>query len=86
MRRTRTAPVQGTESIRPSSSHSASTRAKPQARFIDQGDLTGPSFAELRAGENDLSVAAPGAPRALGQLITINGRVLDESGRCRRWT
>ena len=58
-----------------------SPRAQPQPRFIDQGDLTGPVFADLRAGENDLSVAAPGAPRALGQLITISGRVLDESGR-----
>ena len=58
-----------------------SPRARPQPRFLDQGDIAGPRFIDVHPEESDLSVARPGAPRALGQLITISGRVLDESGR-----
>jgi protocatechuate 3,4-dioxygenase beta subunit len=52
-------------------------------RVISLADTTGPVFApaSVPAGETDLSRIAAGAPRALGQLITVSGRVLDESGR-----
>ncbi|MBV8533962.1 MAG: protocatechuate 3,4-dioxygenase subunit beta [Alphaproteobacteria bacterium] len=52
-------------------------------RLISLVDTTGPAFApgSVAPDEADLSRIAPGAPRALGQLITVSGRVLDESGR-----
>lgn len=64
----------------------------PGARFWPRvaslADVTGPVFApdSVLAEEADLSRSGPlgdgmGAPRALGQLITVSGRVLDEAGR-----
>ncbi|MDX2058550.1 MAG: hypothetical protein SFV24_12165 [Gemmatimonadales bacterium] len=55
----------------------------PWPRIGSPADATGPSFdpAALRPGEHDLAVVAPGRPRALGQLIVVTGRVLDEDGR-----
>lgn len=52
-------------------------------RVISLADKTGPAFTagSVAANEADLSRIAAGAPRALGQLITVSGRVLDESGR-----
>jgi protocatechuate 3,4-dioxygenase beta subunit len=52
-------------------------------RVVSLADTTGPVFApdSVRPEEADLSRNAPGAPRALGQLITVSGRVLDEAGR-----
>jgi protocatechuate 3,4-dioxygenase, beta subunit len=34
----------------------------------------------LRPGENDLTILSPGRPRAIGDVIEITGRVLDEDG------
>jgi protocatechuate 3,4-dioxygenase beta subunit len=52
-------------------------------RVISPADATGPVFAAGSVGseEADLSRAAPRGPRALGQLIAVAGRVLDEAGR-----
>ncbi len=52
-------------------------------RVVSLADVTGPVFApdSVQLEECDLSRVAPGAPRALGQLITVSGRVLDEAGR-----
>ena len=59
----------------------------PTARFWPRvaslADVTGPVFPpdSVLPEEADLSRNAPDAPRALGQLITVSGRVLDERGR-----
>jgi protocatechuate 3,4-dioxygenase beta subunit len=52
-------------------------------RVMSLADTAGPVFApgSVAADEADLSRLSPAAPRALGQLITVSGRVLDESGR-----
>ncbi len=52
-------------------------------RVVSIADITGPRFAaaDVRAEEADLSRRAPGLPRALGQLMTISGQVLDDAGR-----
>lgn len=52
-------------------------------RVISLADTTGPVFApdSVTAAECDLSRLSPDAPRALGQLITVAGRVLDDNGR-----
>lgn len=51
----------------------------PVKRHIDLSEMTGPAFAKLPA-EADLSLVAPGRPRAIGQLIEVTGYVLDENG------
>ncbi len=53
----------------------------PVKRLISAADLTGPTFAAPPAEEADLTVTAPGGKRAMGQLIHLTGRVLDESGQ-----
>jgi protocatechuate 3,4-dioxygenase beta subunit len=52
-------------------------------RVVSLADVTGPRFAAgaVLAEEADLSRQAPGHPRALGQLITVSGRVFDDAGR-----
>src|SRR5215471_13475203 len=52
--------------------------ARPQTL----SELSGPVELErlLETCDGDLSSAAPGGPRAIGQLIQISGRVLDENG------
>src|SRR4051794_24617371 len=52
-------------------------------RVLSLADTTGPAFdpGSVLPEEADLSRNGPDAPRALGQLITVSGRVLDESGR-----
>lgn len=52
-------------------------------RIVSLADLTGPVFPpdSVLPEEADLSRNGPGAPRALGQLITVSGRVLDQAGR-----
>lgn len=52
-------------------------------RVISLADTAGPVFAPDSVGpeEADLSRLSPDGPRALGQLITVSGRVLDEAGR-----
>lgn len=52
-------------------------------RVISLADTSRPVFApgSVAGDEADLSRISSGAPRALGQLITVSGRVLDESGR-----
>jgi protocatechuate 3,4-dioxygenase, beta subunit len=52
------------------------------ARPLTLSELTGPTglVERLGAGELDLSHAVSGGPRAIGQLITVNGRVMDEDG------
>ena len=54
-----------------------------QPRVVSLADMTGPRFsaAGVQPEEADLSRQAPGRPRALGQLMTISGRVLDDAGR-----
>jgi protocatechuate 3,4-dioxygenase beta subunit len=51
-------------------------------RPLTLSELTGPTGLErkLKVGDNDLSRAVAGGPRALGQLIQVSGRVLDEDG------
>lgn len=52
-------------------------------RVMSLADAAGPVFAALSVApeEADLSRLTAGGPRALGQLITVSGRVLDEAGR-----
>jgi protocatechuate 3,4-dioxygenase beta subunit len=54
----------------------------PFARPCTRTELTGPLDlpAVLRPGDDNLAVAGPGRV-ALGQLIRVSGRVLDEDGR-----
>ncbi|MSO77929.1 MAG: protocatechuate 3,4-dioxygenase subunit beta [Alphaproteobacteria bacterium] len=35
----------------------------------------------LRPGENDLTILSPGRPRAIGDVIELTGRLLDEDGQ-----
>ncbi len=55
----------------------------PVKRFLSLSETTGPIFApdSVDPAEADLTVIAPGRPRAMGQLIHLTGRVLDEYGR-----
>lgn len=53
----------------------------PVERLVSAADLSGPVFAPARAEEADLAVVAPGRTRAMGQLIHLSGRVLDEYGQ-----
>ena len=52
-------------------------------RVVSLAEQTGPLFPadSVLPDEADLSRTAPEVPRALGQLITVSGRVLDEAGR-----
>jgi len=52
------------------------------ARPLTLSELTGPEGIDQRLGveELDLSSAVAGGPRALGQLISVFGRVTDEDG------
>jgi len=45
-------------------------------------ELTGPTELKrrLEVGDGDLSRRAPGAPRAIGQFISVSGRVVDQHG------
>src|SRR5215467_12834995 len=58
----------------------------PAAGFVQRSltlsELTGPSGLERRLplASGDFSCLVPGGPRALGQLITVSGRVTDEDG------
>ena len=51
-------------------------------RPLTMSELSGPVQLErlLETCDGDFSSAAPGGPRAIGQLIQISGRVLDENG------
>jgi protocatechuate 3,4-dioxygenase beta subunit len=50
-------------------------------RPLTLSELTGPAGLEtIPTGGMDLSQAAPNAPRAVGQLIQISGRITDEDG------
>jgi protocatechuate 3,4-dioxygenase beta subunit len=51
-------------------------------RPLTLSELTGPIGLErkLRIGDGDLSCAVPNGPRAMGQLISVEGRVVDEDG------
>lgn len=53
----------------------------PVKRLISAADLTGPAFAAPPVEEADLTVVSAGRPRAMGQLIHLTGRVLDEVGQ-----
>src|SRR6185437_2046978 len=57
--------------------------ARVWPHVISLADTSSPVFASssIAADEADLSRIGAGAPRALGQLITVSGHVLDESGR-----
>src|ERR1700722_18371685 len=74
---------QPTRKIRgyPGTQKRSPTRLYP--RVISIADATGPRFSadDVTPEEADLSREAPDRPRALGQLITVAGRVLDEAGR-----
>jgi len=52
----------------------------PYRRPLTLTEITGPLNlkAKLRTGNNDLSRASERAPRAMGQLIYVTGRLLDE--------
>ena len=51
-------------------------------RPLTLSELTGPVGLErrLQIGDGDLSRAIPDGPRAMGQLISVEGRVVDEDG------
>ncbi len=55
----------------------------PVKRYVDDSETTGPIVApsSVRPEESDLAVVSPGKPRALGQLMTLTGRVLGENGQ-----
>ena len=65
----------------PNTERRAPTRFYP--RVVSLADTTGPRFsaADVQPEEADLSRQGPDKPRALGQLITISGRVLDDAGK-----
>ena len=50
---------------------------------LTPSEIAGPRFDAglLKPGENDLSAAKPGGPRAMGQYVYLTGRVLGEDGR-----
>jgi protocatechuate 3,4-dioxygenase beta subunit len=52
-------------------------------RPVTLSEMTGPTglVERLGAGELDLSHAVSGGPRAIGQLMTLSGRITDEDGR-----
>lgn len=52
-------------------------------RPVTLTEITGPTrlARKLQPGDNDLAQAYPDRPRALGQLITVGGRLQDEDGR-----
>ena len=52
-------------------------------RPVTLTEITGPTrlAAKLKPGNNDLAHPYPDRPRAMGQLITVGGRLLDEDGR-----
>lgn len=52
-------------------------------RPVTLTEITGPTrlAAKLKPGNNDLAHPYPDQPRAMGQLITVGGRLLDEDGR-----
>ncbi|PWU03572.1 MAG: protocatechuate 3,4-dioxygenase subunit beta [Terriglobia bacterium] len=51
-------------------------------RPLTLSELTGPTGLEekLNLGNGDFSCLTPGGPRAIGQLISVSGRVTDEDG------
>lgn len=51
-------------------------------RPLTLSERTGPAGLEQRFGmdSRDLSRAVPGGPRAIGQLISVSGRIVDEDG------
>jgi len=57
-------------------------RRAPFRRPVTRSELTGPLdlSAKLRPGDDNLALAGPGRV-AIGQLIHVSGRVLDEDGR-----
>ena len=63
-----------------------SFRRSPSQPLIERpvtlSELTGPMGLErrLKVGNGDLSRAVPDGPRAMGQLISVGGRVMDEDG------
>ena len=87
MKKRAPSPADGTQPQRRIAGYPNSQKRAGGARFwprvISLADATGPSFAHLSisADEADLSRVWPGGPRALGQLIAVSGRVLDEAGR-----
>jgi protocatechuate 3,4-dioxygenase beta subunit len=52
-------------------------------RPVTLTEITGPTrlARKLKPGDNDLSHPCKDKPRAMGQLITVSGRLLDEDGR-----
>ncbi len=65
----------------PNTQKRAPTRFYP--RVVSTADITGPRFsaADVLPEEADLSRQGAWQPRALGQLITVSGRVLDDAGK-----
>lgn len=63
-----------------STTHAPSRPFYPLPRSLSE--LTGPLFsdADVEAGENDLSCGSDGTP-AMGQLLILRGRILDEDWR-----
>ena len=66
--------------------HETTTRTPLQPRYrrpLTLSEITGPMHlaAKLTLGTNDLSRAHEAAPRAVGQLIMVTGRLLDEDAR-----
>ena len=55
----------------------------PYRRPLTRTEISGPLklARKLEVGNNDLSRVRDGAPRAVGQLIYVAGRLLDEDGR-----
>ena len=61
------------------------TRNPSQAlnrRPLTLSEVTGPTELEsrLKTGDRDMSCVAAGGPRAIGQLISVSGRVKDQDG------
>jgi protocatechuate 3,4-dioxygenase beta subunit len=75
--------TQPTRAIRGYPNTQKRTPARLFPRVVSLADVTGPNFSAAMVGaeEADLSRQAPGRPRALGQLITLSGRVLDDRGK-----
>lgn len=75
-----------TQSLRYIENYPRSFKRNPSQPLIERpltlSERTGPIELERRVEtcDGDFSCLAPGGPRAIGQLITVSGRVMDEDG------
>ena len=76
----------GTQILRQIQGYPRSFTRVPKSALVERGltlsERTGPTGLERRLAisSGDFSCVAPGGPRAVGQLMSVSGRVTDEDG------